>query len=481
MKKFWILTGAACVVAALIYLYAFHWREPAGLDDSNHNLAELSQPTGLHLHAAERQAAGIELRPLEHRELQTTRTLPGRLVYDANKHVAVVAAAAGVIESVLVQPGASVQVGQPIAFVRCPAIGSARSELLMRLSQLELVQREFEWKARVAEGTEKLLALVDERTPVEQIKGQLTDHLVGDNRATLLNAYSRMLLAEQLAQSAMDAGGAAVLTGRVVSERRAEAEQSVAALEAAAEQAKFEAQLARDVAKSELDEAQRQVEVARNELKTLLGLPAAGTAEIDLVPSTEDITLLEVKSPIDGTIERRQFSATERVATGEELFVIADTTKLWVEADIRGGDWGALVVSEGDPVWVTTPATGETHWEAHVVYIGREVDPTSGAAPLVAAIENPEGKLRPGLFARIEAPTSPKVEALVAPSEAVVDMDGQPTVFVPAGDEFKPVGVTIGRRFDNLVEIVSPLSAGDEIVASGAFFLKSELLLAGEE
>ena len=481
MKKFWILSGVACVVAVLIYFYAFYWGVPAEHRDSNEVLTEASQPTGLHLHPAEKQAAGIELRRLEVRELQTKRTLPGRLVYDATKHVAVVAAEAGVIESVLVQPGASVQAGQPIAVIRCPAIGSARSEVLKRMSQLDLVQREFEWKERVAEGTDKLLALIAERTPVDQIKLQLVDSLVGDNRATLLNAYSRMLLAEQLAQSARDAGGAAALTGRVVSERVAEAEQSAAALEAAVEEARFEAQQARDVAKSELNEAQRQVEVARNELKTLMGLPAAEIADSDLVPSAVDITLLELKSPIDGTIERRQFSATERVAAGEELFVIADTSRLWVEADIRGGDWAALVVSEGDPVWVTTPATGDTAWEAHVVYIGREVDPTSGAAPLVAALDNAEGKLRPGLFARIEAPTSPKVEALVAPSEAIVDLNGEPTLFVPAGDEFKPVGVTIGRRFDGLVEIVSPLSAGDTIVTSGAFFLKSELLLAGEE
>ncbi|MCA9241950.1 MAG: efflux RND transporter periplasmic adaptor subunit [Planctomycetales bacterium] len=480
---FRLLKGAFLGALAMILVaFGVLWFRPFAADGQPDPPEEDSHaPSGLHLHPAEMEAAGIKLGPLEFRKVRSTRTLPGRIAYDATKHVAVVAVAEGVIESVLVNTGQAVEAGQALAVMRCPAIGMARSELISRESKLSYAQREYEWNADICDGIETLIYQIRKRAPVEEIEQTLAGKRLGAKRASLLNAYSQMLLAERLARSAADAGGAAVLSGRVMAERRAKADQATAVLLAEAEQTLFEAQQARNTAHSEYDAAQRRVDVARQELATLMGFPACVECDLGELPSGDDLTRFEVRSPIDGTIERREYSATERVPKGGEMFVVADTNSLWVEADIRGGDWAKLRVSEGDPVWVTTPATGAARWEANVVFIGREVDSASGAAPLVAAIDNREGKLRPGLFARVEAPTSAEFEALVAPSAAVVDLDGSPAVFVSKGGEFEPVIVKPGRRFGDWIEITSPLAPGSEIVTAGAFFLKSELLLAGEE
>lgn len=472
----------ACVVAvSAIGVAATVWFWPlSGESQIEPEVTESSSESGLHLHTAEMQAAGIKLSPLEIRRVRSTRTLPGRIAYDATKHVAVPAVGEGVIESVLVNTGQAVHAGQALAVMRCPAIGTARSELISGESKLALAKRDYEWNADICDGIETLISLIRNRAPVEAIEQALAGKRIGAKRAPLLSAYSQMLLAERLARSAADAGGA-VLSGRVVLERRAKADQAAAVLLAEAEQSLFEAKQARDAARADAEAAQRTVDVARQELATLMGFPACVDCDLGDLPDGDDLTRLEVRSPIDGTVERRDYSAAERVPKGAEMFVVADTSYLWVEADIRGGDWAELWVREGDPVWVTTPASGQDRWEAHVVFLGREVDSASGAAPLVAALDNREGKLRPGLFARVEAPISPEIEVLVAPSAAVVELDGEPAVFVEREGGFEPVSVQTGRMFGDWIEITAPLAPGREIVTSGAFYLKSELLLAGEE
>ncbi|TWT99432.1 Cobalt-zinc-cadmium resistance protein CzcB [Botrimarina colliarenosi] len=454
---------------------------PVGADLSVESPPDTAAATPLHLHPAEREAAGIELTKIEAQLVQTTRTLPGRIVYDATKHVSIVAAEGGVVESVLVQPGDRVAAGQTLAVMRCPAVGMARSELMSRKAALALATNEYEWRLAVSDGVQTLLHLIEQGQPIEEIERRVEQQRIGTPGAALLTAYSEQLLAQRLSQSATGPGGSGVLSGRVVDERRSSAQQAAARMKAAGEQALFEASQSCVAAGSDVEAARRRVEVARQEVATLIGLPSGAGGESSSLSTDEDLSMLAIRSPLAGTIERREISASERAAKGTELFVVADTSHLWVEADIRGGDWALLCVSEADSVRVTTPATGDANWTARVNFIGRQIDPLSGSAPLVAELDNRDGLLRPGLFARIDVPTSPLTTALVAPDSAVIDLNGQPTVFVPVGEVFEPLPVEIGRRFGDLVEILSPLQAGQEIVGTGAFFLKSEQLLAGEE
>ncbi len=160
---------------------------------------------------------------------------------------------------------------------------------------------------------------------------------------------------------------------------------------------------------------------------------------------------------------------------------MADTSRLWVEADIRGNDWDAIGVGPGLPVTVTTPADPDTVMKASVYFVGREVDPTTGAIPLVAEIANETGKLRPGLFARVEIPVESLADVLVIPRSAIVDLQGESSVFVIEDDGFQPVRVQTGASTSRLIEIRSGLQEGQQVVVEGAFMLKSELLLEGEE
>jgi RND family efflux transporter MFP subunit len=213
-------------------------------------------------------------------------------------------------------------------------------------------------------------------------------------------------------------------------------------------------------------------------LQTLLGYHE------DPDPARDDsqLSFVELRAPIDGTIESRNFSSRERLARGDGLFILANTTQLWVSADIREQEWAALRLKEGQELAITMPSLSGRRLVSHIDHIGREVNPETNAVPVVAVIRNDEGLLRPGQFAWVELPLEEPHSGLAVPESAVVEHGGQSFVFVSDGrDRFRKVDVVTGIREGDLVEIRGGLEEGDSVVIHGAFALKSELLLEREE
>ena len=104
------------------------------------------------------------------------------------------------------------------------------------------------------------------------------------------------------------------------------------------------------------------------------------------------------------------------------------------------------------------------------------------ATPIVADIWNEDLLLKPGLFVRVLLPAGPPIEALAVPDSALVRHEGRTFVFVEVGPrDFEARNVDVGSNIDPWVIVTSGLTAGDRIATSGAFVLKSELLLESEE
>jgi cobalt-zinc-cadmium efflux system membrane fusion protein len=94
-------------------------------------------------------------------------------------------------------------------------------------------------------------------------------------------------------------------------------------------------------------------------------------------------------------------------------------------------------------------------------------------------LENPDGRLMPGLFVtgavevdRVEAPVAVRAEAL----QTFRDWE---VVFVKEGDSFQAMPVGTGRRGGGWVEIVSGIEAGQEVATTNSFVLKADLLKSG--
>jgi cobalt-zinc-cadmium efflux system membrane fusion protein len=107
------------------------------------------------------------------------------------------------------------------------------------------------------------------------------------------------------------------------------------------------------------------------------------------------------------------------------------------------------------------------------------LDEAARTAHVRVVLENPDGKLRPGLFVTVAVPLrgASEVEAMAIPAGALQKISGLSAVFVELGPgrfELRPVD--IGREAHGFVEVRHGLELGEKVVSEGAFVLKSELL-----
>ena len=425
--------------------------------------------------------SGIATEIVESGTLQLTRTLPARFAYDDTRHVALRAPTDGILQSVLVKTGDVVRVGQPVAVLRSPEIGVARSQILACETKLQLAKKTHQWQADIHEGVAILSKRIRDGDSINVIEQQMTDRTLGDFGARLMTAYSQSKFANSVSQSVSRMGDTGAVAGRVIRERESQKQVAEAALEAAIQQSLFQTQQELAKANAQVEEAQRELRLAKQTLSTLIGSVPVSSDGLDISPNDPDVSRLSICSAIEGTIERRIYSATERVSAGDELFVVADTARLWVEADIRGRDWDSISVTNGDTVMVRTEPINMPPQPAVVYYVGRQVDQVSRAIPLVATIDNSSAKFRPGQFARMIVPTERLDDVLTVSESSVIDLDGQPTVFVKRNDQYIPIAIELGKQGDGRIEILEGVAEGDVVVVAGAFTLKSELLLEGEE
>ncbi|MFN9718043.1 MAG: efflux RND transporter periplasmic adaptor subunit [Planctomycetota bacterium] len=408
--------------------------------------------------------------------------VPGRLQYDDRRHVEIRTAAAGVVRKIHVRPGDTVKAGDVLAELDSPEVGDARADVLQRQSEVRIAQQNRDWQQSTCDGLKKLSEAIRQRTPVDNIRSDFKDVVLGKSRDQLLSGYSDLLLAETLVEAAQRNAKSGVFPSRTIEERENSRDSKEAALLAGLEEQSFDAQQRCQQAAAQLADAQRRFRISEQTVRTLLGhFDGNADPEPASVVDEGNLSLVQLVAPFDGTIEKRVVSSSERVAAGDSLITLADTSTLWVAADLREREWNALALKPGDTVSVSTSIAGLETCSATVHFVGREVDPSTNAVPLVAVIENSTGKLRPGMFVRVSVPAADSRQAVTVPESAIMQHDRQSFVFMPQSTtKFRRVNITPGIRQGGHVEVVSGLTSGEKVVSDGAFVLKSELLLQGE-
>ena len=185
-----------------------------------------------------------------------------------------------------------------------------------------------------------------------------------------------------------------------------------------------------------------------------------------------------VRAPMDGQVIACRSNRGELVKPGEHIYVISDLSHVWVIGRVYEQDIAA--VKKGLPAVVTLAAYPERSWRGTIGHVDATLDEKTRTLGIRVELANPDRLLKPGLFGSISLSPAGKAaeKALVVPSGALQRIDGRATVFVPEGKagRFAVRRVRVGRRVGKKVEILSGLSAGAELVISGTFTLKSELL-----
>ena len=191
----------------------------------------------------------------------------------------------------------------------------------------------------------------------------------------------------------------------------------------------------------------------------------------------EEVPLIEVRSPVSGTIIERMVSPGAVVAPSDSLYVISDLRSLWVIAQVPEQHLSSL--RNGLAVEVSVRAYPGKTFPARITYIGDALDPETRTVEVRCELNNPGRRLKREMFATLTISAGGGREVVVAPLAALQNVDGQEILFVPEGEySFRARRVQVGRHSDSVVEIVSGLQADEKVVANGAFQLKSELLKA---
>ena len=212
-------------------------------------------------------------------------------------------------------------------------------------------------------------------------------------------------------------------------------------------------------------------------------LTAAARRRLDLWNIPEDqIDSLErtgtarrtivLRAPMSGEIAEKMVTEGQAVQAGENLFLIADRSHLWVDLAVYEMDARSLHI--GAPVSVSVDALAGKTYQGRVTFIHPTVDEKTRTLTARAEVVNTDGALRPGMYATaLIRPAAAK--ALTVPTEAVLPTGTQNLVFVNRGDgQFIPRAVDVGVHGDSLLEIVQGLKPGDEVIASATYLLDSE-------
>jgi cobalt-zinc-cadmium efflux system membrane fusion protein len=183
-----------------------------------------------------------------------------------------------------------------------------------------------------------------------------------------------------------------------------------------------------------------------------------------------------LKAPIDGVISERQVNIGSEVqpAAANSLFVITNPTHLWVLVDLPEQYIGKIKV--GQPIAVEVDAYPNQVFLAKVSVISETLDPALRRFQVRCDVFNSEHKLRPEMYARVEAVVSDNVKVPRVPNTALFTQGLYSFLFVEkAPGVFQKRRVSLGLQDAEYSYIKEGLSTGESIVTSGAVLLNSEL------
>ena len=179
-------------------------------------------------------------------------------------------------------------------------------------------------------------------------------------------------------------------------------------------------------------------------------------------------------APVTGDVIEKNIINGQRVKAGDELYRIADHSRLWVIADVAESDLPAIKLGTHATVTVRAYATQAVEGEVTFIYPHLRTETRTGRVRI--EVPNPEGRLKVDMYADVifqvgldEQPT------IAVPASAVIDSGARQVVLVAKGEgRFESRLVKLGRRGDGYVEILKGLAKGEEVVSSATFLIDAE-------
>jgi Cu(I)/Ag(I) efflux system membrane fusion protein len=222
-----------------------------------------------------------------------------------------------------------------------------------------------------------------------------------------------------------------------------------------------------------VESAESLVQAARERL-ALWGLDRD---QIDRIASTRRPEVdLVVRSPISGTVIEKKVVQGQYVTEGQDLFLLADLSRLWLSAKVYEQELGGIKI--GQLAVAHFAAFPGREFQGRIRFIDPVLDPATRTAGVRIELPNPGGLLKPGMFANAELRID-LGRGLAIPKSSVLDTGVRQIVYVQLSPgRFAGREVRLGPPAGDLVQVLQGLNAGEQVVTSANFLIDSQSQLA---
>ncbi|MDE2421153.1 MAG: efflux RND transporter periplasmic adaptor subunit [Gammaproteobacteria bacterium] len=217
------------------------------------------------------------------------------------------------------------------------------------------------------------------------------------------------------------------------------------------------------------------INAARQRL-LLLGMPADLITRVEKSGKTQ--ATITLSAPIGGLIQTLDVRSGMTMSAGQTLAKINGLNSVWLEAAVPEAQAGGIRVGSIIAAHLTAYPSDSFHGK--VIAVLPDINMESRTLRVRIKLPNPNGQLKPGMFAQIQLQTDKSQDQLLIPEEAVIRTGKRNVVILAlAGGHFQPVEVQLGQAANGQVAILSGMQEGQKVVASGQFLIDSEASLQG--
>lgn len=392
---------------------------------------------------------GLKVEPVSRQRLALGIKTTGEIETLPDRQAEVTTPVGGTVIRLLVRPGEAVTVGQPVAIMTSRELAELRTTTLERQAEAIAAVQQAQADLRLAQENYQ-----------QQQKIAITD---------IQQAHTQL----SFAQERYDKDKELMVQGAIPRRQFLESETQLAAARAAVAKAKSRLQVTE--AAAQLKRAQASVDVARSRLALSGETYQTRLRQLGTTPNADGT--ITITAPISGIVADREATTGESGEdAGKKILTILNSSKVQVSANIYEKDLNQIQI--GQPVQVKVNGLPDRSFAGRISVIGAVVEGQSRVVPVRAELGNPDGVLKPGMFAELEILTNrTPTTVLTIPKSALIETnDNKTIVFVQNGNAFQPVEVELGKTSGDWVEIQNGLFEGDRVVTQRAMQLYAQSL-----
>jgi multidrug efflux pump subunit AcrA (membrane-fusion protein) len=214
---------------------------------------------------------------------------------------------------------------------------------------------------------------------------------------------------------------------------------------------------------------QELLEAARRRL-ALFDVPPGFLAAIER--SGKPQRAVPVLAPSSGIVTAKGVFEGQQVEPSMELFTLTDLSHVWIEAAVYENE--AALVRVGQQATLTLAFDASVRLQGQVSFVAPTLDPDTRTLTVRFAFDNPDSRLKPGMFANVELPLAAE-EGVLVPDSAILDTGLRQVAFVRGqGGRFEPREVKVGLRSGGQAQVLTGVAEGEQVAVRANFLLDSE-------